>query len=220
MHILAVALPLALTAPSLRAHAPVQGRRAVVTLAAPKTFEKALDDAPSMCAALQAGEAPSDLAAFVGSSAGARGFFVHYLTGDEYTCADSDDVPPPLVESLEGASAETIEIMLMNVAMSSATALAHVRAGHDEMAASSERTQARATILVAAMWERLPALQTAFAALSEAVASEFLVEAPPQPEAVDEWVAFLARWQYDDEQTQRISDALDVIKQRVQPQAA
>ena len=58
------------------------------------------------------------------------------------------------------------------------------------------------------MWEHLPALRDSFGALSEAVQSEFLVEAPPAPVAVDEWVKFLARWSYDEEQLQLVADAL------------
>ena len=54
---------------------------------------------------------------------------------------------------------------------------------------------------------------------SEAVASEFLVEAPKQPEPVEEWVAFLARWAYDMEQLELISEALKAIEQRVQSDA-
>jgi len=172
------------------------------------SFEDALQAAPALCEALQAGEPPDGLQALVSTSSGARGFFVHYLTGDEWTCADDDEVPPALAASLAAAPAATIEIMLMNVVMAEATAMAHRRAGREEEAQSSARTGARAAVLVAALWPRLPALQTSFAALSTAVQSEFLVEAPPAPEAVDEWVAFLARWQYDDEQLTAIANAL------------
>ena len=126
------------------------------------------------------------------SSAGARGFFVHYLTGDEWTCADGEEVPAGLASSLEAASAATIEIMLMNVVMSAGTSLIHKRAGRDEMVLSSERTCARASTLVTAMAPKLPELRESFAALSQAVESEFLVDAGKQPVAVDEWVAFLA----------------------------
>ncbi len=74
--------------------------------------------------------------------------------------------------------------------------------------ASSERTSHRASIIVRAMWEKLGALREAHAALCQAVESEFLVESPPQPAAVDEWVAFLARWSYDLEQIEAIRHAL------------
>ena len=103
----------------------------------------------------------------------------------------------------------------MNVVMAKATALLHKRAGNDDMAANSERTSARATILAKSMWDRLPNLRASFAALTEAVASEFLVEAPEQEPEVDEWVAFLMRWQYDEEQLQIISDSLSALQESV-----
>lgn len=196
-------------------HMPI--RHFPARMAAAPSFEDALDVAPGFCQELQSGGTPSGLTEFMSTSNGARGFFVHYLTDDDYTCADSDNVPAPLMESLDTAPASTIEVMLMNVVMSSATALAHRRAGNDELVTSCERTCKRASILIAAMWPRLPALRTAFGALSEAVESGFLVEAPPQRAEVDEWVAFLARWKYDEEQTQLVSDALDAIEQLVQP---
>ena len=171
--------------------------------------------APAFCTALQAGKSPESLAEFLGSSAGARGFFVIYLTGDEWPCADSDDVPVGLASSLEAASNSTIELMLMNVVMSAGTALAHKRAGRDEMEQRSTRTCSRATILVKHLWSRSPALREAFGALDEAVQSEFLVEAPPARVEVDEWVAFLARWAYDDEQLDLIAGALKEIKDSV-----
>ena len=204
-----IALALAFTPPSVR-----HVRTTTIAMAAtPKSFEDALADAPTLCAALQAGEAPEGLGQFVASSAGARGFFVHYLTGDEWTCADKEEVPAALVSSLQAAkSPATVEIMLMNVVMSAATAVAHRRAGREEQATTSERTSARAGILVRTMWESLPELRDSFDALSEAVQSEFLVEAPPARVAVDEWVAFLARWSYDQEQTQIVADALAEIK--------
>jgi len=209
----ALVLPTAFVSTPAVAHAP----RTLISMAAaePATFEAALETAPKLCEALQAGEAPAGLGAFVASSAGARGFFVHYLTGDEWTCADGEEVPAGLASSLEAASAATIEIMLMNVVMSAGTSLIHKRAGRDEMVLSSERTCARASTLVTAMAPKLPELRESFAALSQAVESEFLVDAGKQPVAVDEWVAFLARWSYDEEQMQLISDTLDGLRPSV-----
>ena len=61
---------------------------------------------------------------------------------------------------------------------------AHRRAGREDQALSSERTSARASSLVTALWSGLPELRDAFDALSTAVDSEFLVEAAPAPVAV------------------------------------
>lgn len=196
--------------------------------AAALSFEKALETSPAFCDALQAGESPAGLGDLISSSAGARGFFVHYLTNDDYDCADREEPPPVLVQSLEqSAGAETIEIMLMNVVMSAGTAVMHDRAGNTEQATSSRRTSARARILVNACFQRLPPLQPALAALNGAVASElgqevlFLAEGTSAvadetrltlpasaEEGVDSWLAFLERWKYDKEQLAAIAEAL------------
>ena len=213
----AIALPFAFFAPPT-ARTPSALVSVSMSTAVPKTFEAALDLAPQLCAALQAGEAPAGLAEFVASSAGARGFFVHYLTNEEYTCADQEDVPAGLSSSLESASPATIEIMLMNIVMSAGTSLLHKRAGRDDMVLSSERTCARASTLVRALAPTLPALRASFGALRQAVESEFLVDAGTQAVEVDEWVAFLARWSYDEEQMQRIAATLDELRPSVLPE--
>ena len=137
------------------------------------TFEQALETAPDLCQALQAGNAPDGLGEFLSTSAGSRGFFVHYLTNDDFTCADASEPPSALITSLEqSASDATIEIMLMNVVMSAGTAVLHERAGNTEQASSSRRTSARARILVNALLDKLPAMQSSLTALNAAVASE------------------------------------------------
>ena len=78
------------------------------TMAAPVSFEAALEVAPDLCSALQSGEEPAGLTEFVSTSAGARGFFVFYLTGDEYACADNEVPPAPLAKSLEVAATDEV----------------------------------------------------------------------------------------------------------------
>ena len=196
----------------LALHVPHNHARSSLSMKAPVKFEEALDKAPAFCAAIQAGEAADGLGEFVSSSAGARGFFVHYLTGDDYTCADESEAPAALMASLETAGPVVVELMLMNVVMSAATAVAHGRAGNEDAALSSQRTSARARILIDAMWPKLLALRTSYAALCTAVESEFLVEAPPAPVAVDEWVAFIARWGYDEGQLEAVQEALKAVR--------
>ena len=163
---------LAFTSPS------ILQTRARIFMAAPSSFEKALDDAPTLCKSLQQGETPDGLASFLSTSAGARGFFVCYLTDEDYTVADQSEVPQPLVEGLAAASAETVEVMLMNIVMSSATGLFHERAGREDHAASSAR---RARRILSRRCGTTAGAAQSFGALSAAVETEFLVEAPPQP---------------------------------------
>lgn len=117
----------------------------------------------------------------------------------------------------------------MNVVMSSATAIAHERAGNAEQAVSSRRTASRATILLNALWDKLPTLQRSFAALEGAVAAELgeevifvsedvqpaedetnLVLPSEQEQAVDQWTSFLERWKYDKEQLVAVSAAMEL----------
>lgn len=182
-------------------------------MANPISFEEALDTAPNMCAQLQRGESPDGLADLIASSAGARGFFVNWLTGDEWSAADAAVPPEPLSESLMDAQAEVIEVMLMNVVMSAATAVAHSRAGNDEQADGSQRTCNRAVILVNAVWSGNQALQSACDALRRAVYAELGEEVLVQStgddeEKVDEWSAFLSRWRYDNDQLANAKAAL------------
>ena len=201
----------------------------VMLAAPPMTFETALEAAPAFCTALQNGNPPPTLSQFVSTSAGARGFFVHYLTGDEYVCADAPTPPEALLEACKQSNKDVREIMLMNVVMSAATALAHERAGNDAQAATAKRTSTRASILVNALWEDF---EPACRALKAAVAAErgvtvlftedgaernggegetgdSAIVLPVDAEAaVDEWSAFITRWMYDDKQLSRIDTAL------------
>ena len=121
------------------------------------SFEEALEQAPSLCRSLheELNEDTASLTALLTTSAGARGFFVHWLTGDEYTRADRTPPPPVLVEVLTSSPTEVAEVMIMNVIMSAASAVHHKRAGRAEQAESSERTCARAMLLVRAVCSRI-----------------------------------------------------------------
>mmetsp|Transcript_37889 Transcript_37889/g.100206 ORF Transcript_37889/g.100206 Transcript_37889/m.100206 type:complete len:130 (-) Transcript_37889:588-977(-) len=79
------------------------------------TFEDALDSAPAMCDALQREEIATDLRSLLSTSAGARGFFVHWLTDDEYTAADKDTPPHELVDALAESPQEVADVMVMNI---------------------------------------------------------------------------------------------------------
>ena len=196
-------------------HSP-RANPACMTANSAPTFEQALDMAPAFCAALQRDEAPDGLAEFVQTSAGARGFFVNYLTSDEWTCADASTPPSSLVASLVASPAEVIEIMLMNVVMSAGTEVAHRVAGRDDQASASARTCKRATTLINALWNQTAMLRTSYAALGDAILAELSDDDERAVEvadaaalaAVETWQAFLVRWQYNRDQIRKISDAL------------
>ena len=188
-----------------------------------QSFEDALSEAPALCETLQSGGDAAGLAQMLGTSSGARGFFVHYLTNEEYTVADEEQPPAALAAALLEASAETLEVMLMNVVMSSASAASHAANGDAESAAASELTCARASLLVRAIAPRKPELAAALESLRVATAAAL---APPESikddeaklaayqaieaggEAHEAWAAFLERWYYDEAQLTAASCAL------------
>ena len=156
---------------------------------------------------------------------------MHWLTG-EFSRADAEP-PSALTESLEKtASPEVMEVMLMNVVMSAATAVVHERAGNTEQATASKRTCKRACALVSAV--NVPALRASCKSLKAAVAQEcgeeiLLYEeeaevavvaaaekaadsrvllAEAEETAVDAWSAFLLQWKYETEQLAKVSEAL------------
>ena len=172
------------------------------------SFEDAVSSAPGYCAALQDDDAPSGLQDFLGTSAGARGFFVNWLTDDQWTRADEGAPPTALATALETAPQEVVDVMVMNVVMSAATAVAHRRAGNDDAAEMSDRTSARARLLVCALRERVPALATALLALRAALSDEGEKPEGVAAEAEDSWVVFLQRWTYDDKQLDAVDEAL------------
>jgi len=175
------------------------------------TFEQAVETAPKLCEALQQGESPPTLTSFLGTSEGARGFFVHWLTRDDWARADEETPPAALQVALEGAPQEVADVMVMNVIMATATAIYHRRAGRRDQADMSQRTATRAKLLVRALRERVPSLGTAVlgvrAALSTDEEKKKLMGVDAETE--DAWLVFLQRWMWDDEQLERIAECME-----------
>ena len=175
------------------------------------TFEQAVETAPKLCEALQQGESPPTLTSFLGTSEGARGFFVHWLTRDDWARADEETPPAALQVALEGAPQEVADVMVMNVIMATATAIYHRRAGRRDQADMSQRTATRAKLLVRALRERVPTLGTAVlgvrAALSTDEEKKKLMGVDAETE--DAWLVFLQRWMWDDEQLERIAECME-----------
>ena len=172
------------------------------------SFEDAVASAPELCAALQRDESPDGLKPFVASSAGARGFFVSWLTADDWTRADAEAPPQALMAALADSPQEVADVMVMNVIMSTATAVAHSRAGRTEEAEMSERTAARALVLVRALRPTLAPLDAALSALQAALSDQSARPKGVDAEMEDAWIIFLQRWMYDDAQLDRVCEAL------------
>eukprot|EP00967_Tisochrysis_lutea_P146916 scaffold278176_cov27-Tisochrysis_lutea.AAC.1 len=188
-------------------------------LATETSFESSVASAPALCRALQEAAAGGGLAAadevalmqMLATSNGARGFFVNWLTSEEWTAAESETPPQPLVQAICEAANQSMlsRLMLMNVAMPAATALAHERMGNENAAIASRLTARRASLLARAMLPRQPALTDAAATFQEAVDAAIQAD---NRSADFEWTEFLVRWGYDKQQLMLIRDSLDALK--------
>lgn len=132
----------------------------------------------------------SEIAQLVQTEEGARGFFVTYLTSD---LAVSEEIIAGLRSHPEVVS----ELLVKNLAMSTAQALFHRRRQDEEMAFSSGRVQERTAQLI-----NLVDLDLVYEKLQQLIATI---------ETGGNYQAFLERWNYDDEQKQLIKAAVNKL---------
>ena len=126
---------------------------------------------------------------------GARGFFVTYLTSDNPL---ADNPSAEIVQALQSSPTIVAELLVKNLAMSATMALAHRRKGNEEMAQGSDRVRSRTTYLINQV--KLPQVPELAQALREsAITGE------------GSYKTFLQRWNYDTEQRQVISQAIDQV---------
>ncbi len=126
------------------------------------------------------------------TSNGARGFFVCFLTG-EWKLADmpSDAV----IRALQSAPDKIAELLVKNLAMSTAMAIYHKRAGNTEQAQGSDRVAKRTALLI----EKVN------------LGEVYKIATQMQKSATSgngEYSAFLEKWGYDAEQKQAIANVL------------
>ena len=131
----------------------------------------------------------------VASRDGGRGFFVVSLAGD---CPLMDRLPDALAFKLREAGLGVVDLTARNLAMSTAMALHHRRAGDGAQQAASERVSARCTELLRLLEPALvkQRLETLLAAARDGQGED---------------VAFLDRWGYDAEQRQAIAGAIEAV---------
>lgn len=133
------------------------------------------------------------ISALVASSNGARGFFVTYLTSDSPLADQPSD---PVLTALKTAPELVSELLVKNVAMSTAMAMTHRRQENESMAQGSDRVQRRSIHLIKQLNHELiqqQAQQMRDSALTGKGEAE---------------VAFFQRWGYDDQQRNAIAQAL------------
>ncbi|MGC1392748.1 MAG: hypothetical protein WA828_00610 [Coleofasciculaceae cyanobacterium] len=168
------------------------------------TFEEAIALTQSLLAQIETGspqETEEAIAQLVKTEAGARGFFVTYLTS-EGTFADS--ASPEVIQALQTSPDIVAELLVKNLAMSTATAIAHRRDNNEQMAQGSDSVRMRTTRLIEQL--ELPKVRELALKLRESAVT-----------GAGTYKTFLQTWGYDAEQRQVICQALDRVLPEVPP---
>ncbi|MEB3338172.1 MAG: hypothetical protein VKJ46_11960 [Leptolyngbyaceae bacterium] len=166
----------------------------------PVTFEEAIALTQSLLARMEHNdlsevEVEAAIAALVHTENGARGFFVTYLT-DTRPLADQPSMA--VVQALRTAPTVVAELLVKNLAMSTAMAMHHRRNQDAAMAASSDQVRLRTANLIQLV--QLPEVQDRGQQLRESAVT-----------GTGDYAAFLTRWGYDEEQRQAIRDVLTQV---------
>ncbi|MGB5963631.1 MAG: hypothetical protein WBG73_23545 [Coleofasciculaceae cyanobacterium] len=168
------------------------------------TFEEAIALTQSLMSQIETGspqETEEAIAQLVKTEAGARGFFVTYLTS-EGTFADS--ASPEVIQALQTSPDIVAELLVKNLAMSTATAIAHRRDNNEQMAQGSDSVRMRTTRLIEQL--ELPKVRELALKLRESAVT-----------GAGSYKTFLQTWGYDAEQRQVICQALDRVLPEVPP---
>ena len=152
----------------------------------------------------------------------ARGWFVTLLTNPDYDAVFEPPLDASFLDALCASPDPNVRLMTMNVAMSTATELAHAANGNADLAAGSALTKCRATssspsslkkrkligcrgcARVAALLQAVSMDEAAFEADRGRAGKKGGAET-----AVDEWVAFCKKWGYGAAQRDAIRKQLE-----------
>lgn len=161
------------------------------------TFEDAIALTQSLLnqreqAAIQDADFESAAAELTATHNGARGFFVAYLT-DSRDLIDS--LLPVVASALRKSPVITPELLVKNLAMSTAMEITHRRNNNPDQAAQSAQVQQRTAALMDLLG--FPYFKADAESLWQAVTSE-----------AGSYAAFLKRWGYDAEQKEAIAQRL------------
>ncbi len=166
----------------------------MATIPEPITFEQAISFTQSLLSEAHELSA-SEIAQLVKTENGARGFFVTYLTSDS---ALASRPTPEIIQALRSQKEIVSELLVKNLAMSTAQTLFHHRRQDEEMAQSSQRVQERTARLI-----KLVDLDLVYEK------SQQLIETIKTSSG--SYQAFLERWNYDFEQRQAINEAMQQL---------
>ena len=165
------------------------------------TFEQAIERTQDLIqkrenGIIEANQLQEEISSLVATENGARGFFVAYLTNN----SSFPDQPSEAVLAALKTSPELVsELLVKNVAMSTAMAITHRRQDNESMAQSSDRVQQRSLNLIQHLKQQL-AQEKAQRMRNSALTGEGEAD-----------IAFFQRWGYDQEQREAIAQQLEKI---------
>jgi hypothetical protein len=126
---------------------------------------------------------------------GARGFFVTYLTDSRGLV---DTLIPVVAAALQHSTEIPPELLVKNLAMSTAMEITHRRSHNPEQAAQSAQVQQRTAALITLLG--FPYVKAEAQGLWKSIATE-----------TGDYAAFLKRWGYDAEQKRAIAHSLQTV---------
>ncbi len=162
------------------------------------SFAEAISCSEDLIKAIHSGELKqsalvSAISTLISTENGARGFFVTYLTDDVYGTADN--VIDEVLEALKSSPEVVNDLLVKNIAMSTAMELTHRRNKDEDMAAGSQRVQQRTFNLIKSLGTHEIKLKVQ--ELESSLENNAGV-----------YQDFLERWQYDDEQRAKIANMI------------
>ena len=159
------------------------------------SFENAIQktqDLLSQIEFLDANKIIKTVTDLVSTENGARGFFVTYLTSD---LSDREYPSLEVITALKTSPILVNELLVKNLAMSTAMVIYHRGQGDEENARGSEKVQEKTGQLITQLLS--PALEEKLQPLATSLNTE-----------QGEYQAFLERWGYDDCQRQAIAEII------------
>ncbi len=158
------------------------------------TFEEAISYTENLLSRSDLDELQleSEISTLVKTPNGARGFFVCFLTG-EWQLADNPS--SGTIKALQSEPSAIAELLVKNLAMSTAMAIIHRRAGNPEQVQGSDRVANRTLLLIK---------KVDLAEVRE-IALQMQNSANTN---TGKYLSFLEKWGYDAEQKQAIANVL------------
>ena len=145
---------------------------------------------------LSEAEIENAIANLVQTQAGARGFFVAYLTGDSSL---ADNPTEGVIKALRSSPKIVSDLLVKNVAMSAAMKLTHLR-NQDQAAAAGSQTVNTRTLNLIQKLNMSEVTQEARKLDSTIIKGE------------GSYRGFLSRWGYDQEQQDKIKEVISLIE--------